>query len=45
MSTISGDHIIPNIIEFSSFMNDLRVRLIEGLNLQRAKYNFELIGE
>lgn len=45
MSTISGDHIIPNIIEFSSFMNDLRVRLIEGLNLQRAKYNFELIPE
>jgi hypothetical protein len=45
MSTISGDHIIPNIIEFSSFINDLRVRLIEGLNLQRAKYNFELIPE
>lgn len=45
MSTITGNHIIPNIIEFSSFMNDLRIQLIEGLNLQRAKYNFELIPE
>ena len=45
MSSISGNFILPNMPEFASFMNDLRVTLITGLNLQREKYGFELIPE